>query len=181
MKPHRFAHSLSVADTAVHLARVHGLDVLRAEQAGLLHDCAKCLSPKEMRRIAEENSLTEDETVLSNPGLLHSLVGAWVAEKEFNMADPLVLEAIRWHNTGRPGMARLDMCVCLADSIEPLREDYPMLGKIRELAEVSLEGALLLSLETTAGYVTSRGWLLHPRTQEAITWLSGLPGVKNDH
>ena len=177
LKPGRFDHSLSVSDTAVHLAQVHGLDVLRAGQAGLLHDCAKCLSPKEMRRIAEENRLTDDEAVLSNPGLLHSVVGAWVAEKQYGMNDPLVLQAIRYHNTGCAGMSRLDMCVCLADSIEPLRKSYPMLEKIRKLAGTSLERALLLSLESTADYVSSHQWYLHPRTQETIRWLRGLPAT----
>ena len=179
LKPGRFAHSLSVADTSVRLAEIHGLDIVRAEQAGLLHDCAKCLSPKEMRHIAEKHSLTEDETVLSNPGLLHSVVGAWVAKKDYGMDDPLVLQAIRYHNTGFPGMARLDMCVCLADSIEPLRENYPNLEEIRALSEKSLEGALLFSLETTAAYVAARGWFLHPRTDETIRWLRELPETKD--
>ena len=179
LKPSRFAHSVSVADTAVRLAQVHGLDTLRAQQAGILHDCAKCLSPEKMRKIAEENHLTDDVTILSNPGLLHSIVGAWIAEKQYGMADPSVLQAIRFHNTGSPGMSRLDMCVCLADSIEPLRKSYPMLEKIRTLAGISLERALLLSLESTADYVLSNGWYLHPRTQDTIRWLRELPETKD--
>ena len=175
LKPGRFAHSLSVADTAVRLSGIHGLDILRAEQAGLLHDCAKCLSPEKMRRIAEENSLTDDEFILAEPGLLHSIVGAWVAEKTYGMTDSAVLQAIRYHNTGFPGMTRLDMCVCLADSIEPLRRSYPALEEVRKLAGSSLERALLLSLETTADYVLSRGLYLHPRTMETIRWLRELP------
>ena len=175
LKPRRFAHSLSVAYTAVYYARLHGLDVLKAEQAGLLHDCAKCLSPKEMRRIAAEHSLTEDESILSNPGLLHSIVGARVAEDLYGMTDPEVLSAIRYHNTGFAGMSRLDMCICLSDSIEPLRRSYPLLEEVRVLAEQSLERALLRSLESTADYVTSHSWYLHPRTRETIDWLKSLP------
>ena len=87
------------------------------------------------------------------------------------VTDPDVLEAISYHNTGYPGMTRLDMCVCLSDSIEPLREAYPRLEQIRALAETSLERALLLSLEGTADFVTSRGKYLHPRTQNTIAWL----------
>ena len=181
LKPSRFAHSISVANMSVHLAQVHRLDVLRAQQAGLLHDCAKCLGHKEMRQIAESNRLTDDETVLANPGLLHSIVGAWVAEKQYRMSDPAVLQAIRYHNTGSVGMTRLDMCVCLADSIEPLRKSYPRLNEIRALAEKSLERALLYSLETTADYVTSNGWYLHPQTKETILWLRELPETNGDY
>lgn len=174
LKPGRFEHSLSVARTAVHLAEVHGLDVLRAEQAGLLHDCAKSLPLEEMRQIAVEHALTTDETILSSRGLLHAIVGVWIAEKDYGMTDSAVLEAIRYHTTGSPGMSRLSMCVCLADSIEPLRDQYPFLDEVRRLSEISLERALLLSLERTSEYVRSKNWVLHPQTQETIRWLKSL-------
>ena len=110
---------------------------------------------------------------------MHSLVGAWVARNEYGMADPEVLDAIAYHNTGHPGMSRLAMCVCLADSIEPTRESYPQLEQIRALSELSLERALLMSLESTAAFVRSRGKYLHPRTQETIAWLKTLPAVRS--
>jgi len=175
LNPHRFAHTLSVSWLAGRLAEKHGLSVVRARQAGLLHDCAKCYPLKEMQRIARENHLTEDPAFLSSGALLHSLVGAWVAEHLYGMEDREVLDAIAFHNTGHAGMSRLAMCVCLSDSIEPLREDYPLLSEIRQLSEVSLEKALLLSLESTADHVESRGKYLHPRTRDTIAWLKSLP------
>jgi predicted HD superfamily hydrolase involved in NAD metabolism len=178
LKPGRFAHSLSVALTASKLAAIHGVDPLRAEQAGLLHDCAKYYSMKEMRRIAAEHALTDDPAFLESGALLHSLVGAQVAQDKYGMNDPAVLEAIRYHNTGCAGMSRLAMCVCLADSIEPLRRSYPSLDKVRALSEKSLERALLLSLEVTARYVVSRGKYLHPRTKNTIRWLRSLTESK---
>ena len=171
LKPSRFEHSLSVASEAYRLADIHGLDLLRATQAGLLHDCAKCLPLEEMQSIAKEHHLTDDPAMLESGALLHSVVGARVAEEQYGMTDPLVLEAIRYHNTGFPGMSRLARCVCLADSIEPLRKSYPGLDEVRALAEESLEGALLLSLERTASYVIERGKYLHPRTRDTIRWL----------
>lgn len=173
LKPGRFAHSLSVALTAAKLASIHGEDPLRAEQAGLLHDCAKYYSMEDMRRIAAKHSLTDDPAFLDSSALLHSLVGAQVAQDEYGMTDSAVLEAIRYHNTGCAGMSRLAMCVCLADSIEPLRRGYPLLEEVRALSEKSLEKALLLSLEGTAKYVLSRGKYLHPRTKNTIRWLKG--------
>ena len=176
LKPGRFAHSLSVADTARKLAEIHGLAPLLAEQAGLLHDCAKYIPLDEMRRIATEHALTDDPAFLESSALLHSLVGAQIAEDQYGMKNPSVLEAIRYHNTGCAGMSRLSMCVCLADSIEPLRKSYPLLEEVRALAPRSLERALLLSLEGTAAYVRSRGRYLHPRTRETIRWLRSMAG-----
>ena len=80
-------------------------------------------------------SLTDDPEILSSGALLHSLVGSWVAREDYGMEDPDVLEAISYHNTGFPGMTRLDMCVCLSDSIEPLRASYPRLEQIRAMAK----------------------------------------------
>ena len=177
LKPGRFAHSLSVAETARKLAVLHGADPVLAEQAGLLHDCAKNYPLEEMRRIAVDHALTDDSFFLESGALLHSLVGAQVAKDRYGMDDPDVLEAIRYHNTGCAGMSRLAMCVCLADSIEPLRRSFPLLEKVRSLSEHSLERALLLSLEGTAEYVMSRGRYLHPRTRDTICWLRKLIGT----
>ena len=171
LKPRRFAHSLSVARTSVQLAELYGENPLKAEQAGLLHDCAKCLPIKDMQRIAVDNHLTDDPDVLASDALLHSIAGACLAEQLYGMTDPDVLEAIRFHNTGYPGMSRLAMCVCLADFMEPLRESFPLLEEVRVLSRSSLEKALLLSLEGTVDYVKSRGWYLYPRTCDTITWL----------
>ena len=179
LNPRRFAHSLSVADYARSLAQIHHINLRQAEEAGLLHDCAKCMPLKEMQRIAIEHSLTDDPEILSSSALMHSLVGAWIARNKYGMADPEVLEAISYHNTGHAGMSRLAMCVCLADSIEPTRGFYPHLEQVRALAELSLERALLLSLETTADFVRQRGKYLHPLTQNTIAWLKTLPSVRN--
>jgi HD superfamily phosphohydrolase YqeK len=76
------------------------------------------------------------------------------------------------------GMSRLAMCVCLSDSIEPLRQSYPLLDQVRDLSMISLERSLLLSLEGTAKYVKARGKYLHPRTLNTIGWLKQLPAVQ---
>ena len=179
LNPHRFAHSLSVARTSVQLALRYGIDVVLAEEAGLLHDCAKCLSLDEMRKIARKHQLTDDPEFLASASLLHSVVGACVAREDYGMEDPEVLEAIAYHNTGCAGMSRLAMCVCLADFIEPNRTPFPGLAEVRRLSEVSLERALLLSLESVADHVRSGGRSLHPRTLGAIEWLRTLPAVQS--
>ncbi len=170
----RFAHTLAVADTARHLARLHGLDEQKAEMAGLLHDCAKCLPMKEMQRIARENGLTEDESILQSGALLHSVVGEFLARTEYGMEDPEVLAAIRSHTTGRPGMSRLDMAVWLADTIEPTRTPFPLLDKTRMLAVLSLEKAMITSLEGTLQHVRKKGDAVHPATLQTLEWLHTL-------
>ena len=178
LKPHRFAHSLSVARSSVILAVRFGIDPVKAETAGLLHDSAKCLSLEEMREIALKDHVTDDPGFLESPALLHSLVGARLAETRYGIDDQEILDAIAFHNTGHAGMSRLAMCVCLADFIEPNRKPFPLLAEVRRLSETSLEKALLLSLKGVADHVRSGGQALHPRTLDTISWLESLPAVR---
>lgn len=171
----RFAHTLGVAATARQLAIRHGLDADRAEMAGLLHDCAKCMPLKDMQRLAKEHHLTEDASLMESGALLHAIAGAYRAEADYGMTNPAVLSAIRRHTTGAPGMTRLDMAVWLADAIEPTRAPYPGLKELRALAEVSLERAILTSMESTLAYVRKKGDKLHPATMQTVQWLRTLP------
>ena len=171
----RFAHTLGVAATARRLALRHGLDADKAEAAALLHDCAKCMPLKDMQRIVREHHLTDDEGLLSSDALLHAIAGAQVARDEYGVDDPVLLDAIRRHTTGAPGMSKLDMAVWLADAIEPNREPYPGLDELRALADESLERAILSSMENTLSYVRKRGKTIHPATMETIAWLRTLP------
>lgn len=173
----RFAHTLAVAYTARQLARANGLDPHKAEIAGLLHDCAKCLPLKDMQAISRDNSLTGDESLMESGNLLHSVTGAYLAASHYGVTDPEILRAISCHTTGKPFMSRLDMAVYLADKIEPTRADYPLLNKVRLLAQLSLEKALLTSLEGTAKYVKKGGKALHPTTLETLEWLRTLPEI----
>ena len=177
LNPHRFAHSLAVAAESRRLALRFGADPVRAEEAGLLHDCAKCLPLPEMQRAALEGGMAAGPEVLASGALLHSLAGAVLARSLYGVTDPEELLAIEYHNTGFPGMSKLAMVVCLADYIEPNRDSFPGLEETRRLAEVSLERALLLSLENTMDHVLSKGRWLHPRTSEAVRWLRTLPAV----
>lgn len=157
MNPRRFRHTLGVRQEAVRLADIHGLPLQRAALAGLLHDCAKGMPQPMMAQIAQENSLVSDERMLSSGAMLHGPVGAFVAKNKFGVRDEDVLNAIRSHTVGRPGMTELEMCIFVADATEPGREDYPGLEAIRRLAEHSLAAATLKSLRLTREYVEASG------------------------
>lgn len=177
LNPHRFSHTLSVARTAFKLAEKYGIDPIAAEEAGLLHDCAKCLSLQEMQLAVKHHGLEADSEMMSSPALLHSIAGAAVAQDKYGISDQDILDAISYHNTGCAGMSRLAMCVCLADYIEPNREPFPLLEEVRSVSEKSLGKALLLSLEGVAQHVSSKGKKLHPRTADTILWLKSLPDI----
>ena len=178
LNQHRFMHSLAVAHTARQLAIAHHLDPAKAEAAGLLHDCAKCLPLSAMQQLCRDHQLTVDPDILQSGALLHSVAGACQAQDVYGITDPELLSAITNHTSGRPGMSKLDMVIWLADKIEPTRASYPLLDKVRMLAGFSLEKALLTSLEGSANYLRSSGKTVHPLTLQTIAWLKTLPETK---
>lgn len=177
LNPHRFAHSLAVAGECRRLSSLYGADQTLAEEAGLFHDCAKCLPLSEMQTVVLDSGTIPEAEVLASGALLHSIAGAIIAERDYHITEPEELLAIRYHNTGCVGMTKLAMIVCLADYIEPNRDPFPLLDKVRRLADASLEKALLLSLENTISHVRSKGRYLYPGTVETVGWLRTLPAV----
>ena len=53
----RYEHTLGVAETARQMAKCFGENEEKAELAGLLHDCAKCLPLEKMVKAAKEQDL----------------------------------------------------------------------------------------------------------------------------
>ena len=70
----RFEHTLGVAYTASALAMRYDEDINRALTAGLLHDCAKCISNEKKIAICEKHNIPINEVERENPFLLHSNV-----------------------------------------------------------------------------------------------------------
>ena len=70
-KRKRYVHSLGVAETALHLAEVYGVDRFDAAAAGLIHDWDKVLSDDELvaRARIKESGLPFDVRYIQIPAL----------------------------------------------------------------------------------------------------------------
>ncbi|MFD2702120.1 bis(5'-nucleosyl)-tetraphosphatase (symmetrical) YqeK [Paenibacillus shunpengii] len=162
MPPQRWKHTQGVMETAVILAERFGADPRKADLAAILHDVAKYWPVNEMEKVIRENGLNQD-LLLHDKQLWHSEVGAFVAERDYGVTDSEVLNAIKWHTSGRVNMSLLDKVVCLADYIEPGR-DFPGVNNIRELAEHSLEEALLAGFDGTITHLITLKKVIYPLT-----------------
>ena len=163
--PKRFEHTLGVEYTSAALAMRYGADIKNAQLAGLLHDCAKCLSDEKRLSICEKHNISINEIERRNPFLLHAKVGSFLAMEEYNVYDPDVINAILNHTTGRPGMSLLEKIVFVADYIEPGRKQAPNMKTIRETAFIDLDKALVMILEDTLTYLKSTGGECDPMTE----------------
>ncbi len=153
MDDSRFEHTLGVMYTCGALAMRYGYDLEKAMLAGLMHDCAKCMPNAKKLKAAEKNHLEITDLERKNPFMLHAKLGAFLEKKKYDIEDREILDAIRWHTTGRPDMTMLDKIVYIADYIEPKRDKAPNLHEIRQLAFLDLDKALLRILEDTLGYL----------------------------
>ena len=152
LDPKRYEHTLGVAYTAAALAMRYGDDVNNAILAGMLHDCAKCLTNEKRLSICEKYNIAVNEAERKNPYLLHAKVGSFLAMKKYGVTDKDVINAILNHTTGRPGMSLLEKIIWIADYIEPGRKQAPNLPLIRKLAFEDLDQALLTALRDTLEY-----------------------------
>ncbi|QHW30487.1 HD domain-containing protein [Paenibacillus rhizovicinus] len=162
MPERRWKHTLGVMETSVLLAERFQGDPVRAEQAAILHDVAKYWPTARMETMIKEQRLPE-ELLRYDKELWHAPVGAFVAERDYGVNDAEVLDAIRYHTSGRESMTLMDKIVCLADYMEPGR-DFPGVDHIRELAGHSLEKALLAGFDSTISYLLQQGKRIFPLT-----------------
>ena len=153
MDDSRFEHTRGVMYTCAALAMRYEYDLEKAMLAGLLHDCAKCMPNAKKLKMAEKHHLEISSLERKNPFMLHAKLGAFLAKKKYDIEDEEILNAIRWHTTGRPDMTLLDKIVYVSDYIEPRRDKAPNLPKIRQLAFMDLDQALIKILEDTLGYL----------------------------
>lgn len=142
----RFEHTLGVSYTAAALAMRYDEDILKAETAGMLHDCAKCLSNEKRLYICDKHNISVNAIERSNPFLLHPKVGSYIAMQNFHIHDTDTINAILNHTTGRPNMSLLEKIIFVADYIEPSRKQAPNLSEIRKLAFRDLDEALVYIL-----------------------------------
>jgi predicted HD superfamily hydrolase involved in NAD metabolism len=159
---HRYEHTLGVMETAVVLAEKYGADKKRAELAAIFHDYAKFRDKEEMKSIIQEQQLG-NELLQFNSELWHAPVGAYLAEKEVGITDLEVLDAIRYHTSGRPKMTILEKVVYLADYIEPGRH-FPGVEEVRDMAEKDLDQALLQAIKNTVHFLLKRNQCVFPLT-----------------
>jgi len=169
LKPNRVAHVLGCRDTAIELARRFGAEENLAARAALLHDVTKALEPRLQLTLCKEYGIVPDEFSQKNPKTLHALTGSLVAQRIFG-EEKAVVEAIRWHTTGKAGMTLLEKILYVADYMEPNR-DFPGVQKLRELAFEDIDAAMVLGLKMTVALLQQQGRNVCPESKEALQWL----------
>lgn len=166
----RYEHTLGVMYTAGSMAMCYGEDMEQALIAGLLHDCAKCISTSRKLKLCDKYHLSVSEAERFNPALLHAKLGALIAAKKYRIREKTIINAIASHTTGRPEMTMLEKIIFIADYIEPGRMETPHLDEIRTLAFSDINRCLCRILEETLMYLDTRDLIVDPLTEKTYLY-----------
>ena len=164
---HRFVHSLNVADSARELAKIYGCDENIAYTTGLVHDCCKDTPAGLQLSYMLENGAELTDIEISTAKLYHAMCGSIYIQKEFGIDNQDMINAVRYHTTGRKNMSLLEKIVFIADFISAER-NYNGVEIMREKAARSLDEAIVEGLGFTIKDLIDRGErFVHPDTIDA--------------
>jgi nicotinate-nucleotide adenylyltransferase len=163
------------------ICRRFGLDGMRGYLAGIAHDMAKGLPQDEAKRLALRECRATGHRDLSamereKPSLLHAKAAATLLREEFGLGkeEEDILEAVRDHTTGSPGMGPLAKAVYIADKVEPGRR-----GIRADLRAVqgwpSLDSLFQAVLENSVAYLRSREMKPSPGTLRLLAAMGRRP------
>jgi cytidyltransferase-like protein len=105
-------------DSAVELSEIHGENRNSARLAALIHDISKDIDNVEQINLANKYKIEIDKISAAQPSLLHGIIGSYIAKNNFGIIDREILNAIKYHTTGRANMSKLEKIIYLADYIE---------------------------------------------------------------
>lgn len=174
LTPERFEHTLGVAYTAACMGMLYGENLLKCELAGLLHDCAKNLSVEEMINGCRNAGIPLNAKELLSPQIIHAVYGAYLTKEKYGIDDEDIINAVRYHTTGRPSMSILEKIIFISDFIEPLRTKAGCLKDARKLAFQDIDRCMHLILVDTFEYLNNAGKHVEKNTVDAYNYFKAI-------
>lgn len=159
----RLNHSLMVAKAARTLAKQYNVDSEKAYKAGLLHDVMKNESRENQLREIKLAGIELEDDELENDKLLHAPAGAAYVINNMEERDKDLINAIRYHTTGRRQMSQLEKIVYVADLISSDRT-YDDVEIVRQKAKKSLDQAIFYIISFQISYLAQNSMFIGKNT-----------------
>ena len=160
LSEHRYIHSIGVMEKAEELAIFFGEDAEKARLIGLAHDIAKQMSIQEIKDYIEEYGIELDEVEKLNVSLIHAKIGADICKREYDFDEQMV-NAVKYHTTGKPCMDMMAKIIFMADKIEGNR-NYIGIERRRKLVLEDIDEAIIETINYTTQYCIEANELIHP-------------------
>lgn len=161
LPPKRVKHTADVVVTAMQKVKELSLDGEKVMIAATLHDCAKYL----------DKTAFKDFTIPSDvpQPVEHAFLGAYVAEKTLGVIDAEILDAIRYHTSGKPDMSVLGKLIFVADMVEEGRT-YEGVERLRDLYESDFEECFKECLKEEVLHLINKKQYIYSETLNAYEY-----------
>ncbi len=126
----RLIHTANVCALALSKAKELGLNEQKVLTTATLHDCAKYISPESVQGFVLPKGVPSP--------VVHAFLGAHIAQQELGICDQEIIDAIRYHTSGKAQMSTLGKLIFVADMLEEGR-DYQGVDKLRALFSGDIE------------------------------------------
>lgn len=163
----RLAHSKNTALVALSLNRnfCPKIDEDKVLLAGLLHDVGKMYDKTELPKNIK-NAIPSDS--IGTP-VQHQFVSAEIVKNDFHISDEDVLNAIRFHTTGRENMSQFEKLIYVSDLISYER-NFQGVESLRKAVYNDFEKGFITCLTYSRDYVVETGRAVYPLTDKAINF-----------
>ena len=157
----RVIHTANVVICALKKAKELNLDYEKVRIAATLHDCAKYDDYRDYK----DFELPKD---VPSP-VVHAFLGAFVAEKVLGIKDAEILDAIKYHTSGKAEMSTLSKLIFVADMIEKGRS-YDGVDILREKYEKDFESCFRLCLKEEVQHLLNKKQYIYAETLNAYDY-----------
>ena len=156
----RLTHTFGVMVLAVKYAKRLKVDPEKAFLAAMLHDVAKYLDPADLGA-----DIPKD---VPKP-VVHQFLGAFVAEKVLKVSDEDIINAIKFHTTGRPKMSTLEKIIFTADLLEEGRT-YEEAVTLRRAVDQDFDSGFEKCVERKFEFAEGKGAPFYKLSAECVEY-----------
>ena len=162
-KEHRLKHIYNVKKVAITLGNIYNADIPSVIVASYLHDATKYDDFK-----ADTSKLSNINNNEIPKACFHAYTACELAKERFNIKNEDILNAIKYHCSGRIKMSLLEKIIYVSDFIEEGRKFTSK--ALRETAKTNLDKAVYLIMIQTKNYLLKNNQKLSSLTEEAIPY-----------
>lgn len=158
----RLIHTANVVTCALQKAKENNLDKEKVRISATLHDVAKYMDYKQVKDFVLPEGVPQP--------VIHAFLGAYIAEKILKIQDQEIIDAIRYHTSGKENMSQLAKLIFVADMVEKGRV-YDGVEKLRQYYQkASLDECFKQCLKEEVIHLINKGQYIYSQTLQAFDY-----------